>query len=64
MEDNKKINNNQPIEKNSPKNEESEFGKLSPELEKLEAEWTVEDTMAMCPSLTREEAERAWRMGW
>ena len=64
MADNKKINNNQPIEKNNPKNEESEFGKLSPELEKLEAEWTVEDTMAMCPSLTREEAERAWRMGW
>ena len=64
MEDKNKINNNQPIEKNNPKNEESEFGKLSPELEKLEAEWTVEDTMAMCPSLTREEAERAWRMGW
>lgn len=64
MEDKKKINNNQPIEKNNQKNEESEFGKLSPELEKLESEWTVEDTMAMCPSLTREEAERAWRMGW
>lgn len=60
MEDN---NNNQ-IEKNNPKSEENEFGKLSPELEKLEAEWTVEDTMAMYPSLTREEAERAWRMGW
>ena len=60
MEDNK---NNQ-IEKNNQKSEENEFGKLSPELEKLEAEWTVEDTMAMCPSLTREEAERAWRMGW
>lgn len=57
-------NKNNQIEKNNPKNEESEFGKLSPELEKLEAEWTVEDTMAMCPSLTREEAERAWRMGW
>lgn len=56
-------NNNQ-IKKNNQKNEENEFGKLSPELEKLEAEWTVEDTMAMCPSLTREEAERAWRMGW
>ena len=55
MEDNKK---------QVPKKEENEFGKLSPELEKLEAEWTVEDTMAMCPSLTREEAERAWRMGW
>ncbi len=60
MEDNK---NNQ-IKKNNQKNEESEFGKLSPELEKLEAEWTVEDTMAMYPSLTREEAERAWEMGW
>ena len=60
MEDNK---NNQ-IKKNNQKNEESEFGKLSPELEKLESEWTVKDTMAMCPSLTREEAERAWRMGW
>lgn len=56
-------NNNQ-VKKNNPKREESEFGKLSPELEKLEAEWTVEDTMAMYPSLTREEAERAWRMGW
>lgn len=55
--------NNQ-IKKNSPKSEENEFGKLSPELEKLEAEWTVEDTMAMYPSLTREEAERAHKMGW
>lgn len=59
-------NNNNQIEKNNlnQKSEENEFGKLSPELEKLESEWTVEDTMAMCPSLTREEAERAWRMGW
>lgn len=57
-------NKNNQIEKNNQKNEENEFGKLSPELEKLESEWTVEDTMAMCPSLTREEAERAWRMGW
>ena len=63
MADNNKINNNQ-IKKENPKNEESEFGKLSPELEKLESEWTVEDTMAMYPSLTREEAEMAWRMGW
>ncbi|TXJ39226.1 DUF433 domain-containing protein [Brachyspira aalborgi] len=63
MADNKKINNNQ-IKKNNLKSEENEFGKLSPELEKLEAEWTVEDTMAMYPSLTREEAERAWEMGW
>lgn len=52
-------NNNNQIKKNNPKREESEFGKLSPELEKLESEWTVEDTMAMCPSLTREEAEKA-----
>ena len=59
-------NKNNQIEKNNlnQKREESEFGKLSPELEKLEAEWTVEDTMAMYPSLTREEAERAWEMGW
>lgn len=54
-------NNNQPPIK---KDEENKFGKLSPELEKLEREWTVEDTMAACPSLTRKEAEDAWRMGW
>ena len=59
MEDNKNINNNQ-----VPKKEERKFGKLSPELEKLESERTVEDTMAMYPSLTRKEAEDAWRMGW
>ena len=58
MED--KNNNQTPIKKD----EENKFGKLSPELEKLEREWTVEDTMAACPSLTREEAERAHRMGW
>ena len=54
-----KINNNQ-----TPKNEGRKFGKLSPELEKLESEWTVEDTMAACPTLTREEAEIAHKMGW
>lgn len=56
-------NNNQtpkPINNNEP----NKFGKLSPELEKLEREWTVEDTMAACPSLTREEAERVHKMGW
>lgn len=58
MED--KNNNQSPIKKD----EENKFGKLSPELEKLEREWTVEDTMAACPSLTREEAERAHKMGW
>ena len=26
--------------------------------------WTVDDLMAVCPSLTREEAEIAHRMGW
>lgn len=58
MED--KNNNQTPIKKD----EENKFGKLSPELKKLEREWTVEDTMAACPSLTREEAERAHKMGW
>ena len=60
MEDKNNLNDKS-VEK---KEEEIEFGKLSPELEKLEAEWTVEDTMAMYPSLTRKEAEDAWRMGW
>ena len=46
------------------KEEEIEFGEISEENKKLEAEWTVEDTMAACPTLTREEAEKAWRMGW
>lgn len=26
--------------------------------------WTVEDLMAVCPSLTRKEAEIAHKMGW
>ena len=46
------------------KEEEIEFGELSEGNKKLEAERTVEDTMEMYPSLTREEAERAWEMGW
>ena len=46
------------------KEEEIEFGEISEENKKLEAEWTVEDTMAACPTLTREEAERAHKMGW
>ena len=60
MEDKNNLNE-EPIEK---KEEEIEFGEISEENKKLEAEWTVEDTMAMYPSLTREEAERAWEMGW
>ena len=58
MEDKNKINNNQ-IEKNKDgKNLKSE------PLIEYENGWTVEDTMAMCPSLTREEAIIAHRMGW
>ena len=53
--------NDKSIEK---KEEEIEFGEISEENKKLEAEWTVEDTMAACPTLTREEAERAHKMGW
>ena len=57
-------NKNNLNEKLTEKKEEIEFGKLSEENKKLEESWTVEDTMAMCPSLTREEAERAHKMGW
>ena len=46
------------------KEEEIKFGEISEENKKLESEWTVEDTMAACPTLTREEAERAHKMGW
>ena len=60
MEDKNNLNDKS-VEK---KEEEIKFGKLSPELEKLEAERTVEDTMAACPTLTREEAEDAHEMGW
>ena len=57
MEDNKKINNNQAIEKN----EEKSYEEL---LKESTNDWTVEDTMALYPNLTRKEAEIAWRMGW
>ena len=53
--------NDKSVEK---KEEEIKFGEISEENKKLEAEWTVEDTMAACPTLTREEAERAHKMGW
>ena len=52
-------NNNQPIEKNK-----DEKNLKSEPLIEYENGWTVEDTMALYPNLTREEAERAWRMGW
>ena len=60
MEDNKKINNNL---KPNEKNENGKKNKSEPLIE-YENGWTVEDTMAMCPSLTREEAIIAHRMGW
>ena len=59
MEDKNNLN-----DKSVEKEEEIEFGEISEENKKLEAEWTVEDTMAACPTLTREEAERAHKMGW
>ena len=52
MEDNKK---------QVPKNESE---KLTEPSTKSESGWTVEHLMALCPSLTREEAERAHEMGW
>lgn len=65
MADNNKINNNQPIEKNNPKpNEKNASESKSEPLIEYENGWTVEDTMAICPSLTREEAIIAHRMGW
>ena len=51
-------------DKSVEKEEKIKFGEISEENKKLEAEWTVEDTMAACPTLTREEAERAHKMGW
>ena len=57
-----KSNNKTP--KPIEKEEENKFCKLPPELEKLEKEWTVEDLMELCPSLTRKEAEIAHKMGW
>lgn len=59
MEDNKKINNNQPIEKNK-----DEKNLKSEPLIEYENGWTVEDTMALYPNLTREQAIIAHRMGW
>ena len=48
--DDKNNLNDKSVEK---KEEEIEFGEISEENKKLEAEWTVEDTMAACPTLTR-----------
>lgn len=48
----------------SVEEEELEFGEISEENKKLEEGWTVEHLMELCPSLTREEAERAHKMGW
>ena len=61
MEDKNPINeqktNQQPIEK------KDDNKKIEPLIE-YDNGWTVEDTMALYPNLTREEAEIAWRMGW
>lgn len=59
MADDKKINNNQPIEKNK-----DEKNLKSEPLIEYENGWTVEDTMALYPNLTREQAIIAHRMGW
>ena len=59
MEDKNKINNNQPIEKNK-----DEKNLKSEPLIEYENGWTVEDTMALYPNLTREQAIIAHRMGW
>ena len=53
-------NNNQ-IPK--PTEKEKENKKIEPLIE-YDNGWTVEDLMELCPSLTRKEAEDAWRMGW
>ena len=59
MEDKNNLN-----DKSVEKKEEIEFGEISEENKKLEEGWTVEDLMAVCPTLTREEAEDAHEMGW
>lgn len=53
-------NNNQ-IPK--PTEKEKENKKIEPLIE-YDNGWTVEDTMALYPNLTREEAIIAHRMGW
>ncbi|CCY75341.1 hypothetical protein [Brachyspira aalborgi] len=58
MEDKNNLNDK------SVEEEELEFGEISEENKKLEEGWTVEHLMELCPSLTREEAERAHKMGW
>ena len=55
MED--KNNNQTPIKKDAEKGYEELLAEST-------NDWTVEDTMALYPDLTREEAEIAWRMGW
>lgn len=59
MEDKNNLN-----DKSVEKEEELEFGEISEENKKLEEGWTVEHLMELCLSLTREEAERAHKMGW
>ena len=49
-------NNNQPIKKSEGNKDDKPSQKYNG--------WTVEDLMAVCPTLTREEAEIAHKMGW
>ena len=54
MEDNNQINNNQtPTKKDADKSYEEL-------LKESTNDWTVEDTMALYPNLTRKEAEMGW----
>ena len=53
-------NNNQ-IPKPTESDKENSKSK---QLENSEDGWTVDDLMELCPSLTREEAIIAHRMGW
>ena len=59
MEDKNNLN-----DKSVEKEEKIKFGEISEENKKLEEGWTVEHLMELCPTLTREEAERAHKMGW
>ena len=49
-------NNNQPIKKSEGNKDDKPSQKYNG--------WTVEDLMAVCPTLTRKEAEIAHKMGW
>ncbi|TXJ46437.1 hypothetical protein EPJ70_01695 [Brachyspira aalborgi] len=64
MEDNNNQIKKNNLNLNQKPNEKNASESKSEPLIEYENGWTVEDTMAMCPSLTREEAIIAHRMGW